>query len=323
MLAMKLWALAPVLACGRAGRRGSSAEPEKSVVWSAPRTSDAALELDECTQVASEFLDAPVSREQATEKAMDYCVGRKGLAERSYACPHFKEAVERALELEPPERRFDASSFCAVAEAYMLTLRGASRVPRTGSGPLVDFEVSPKCEKAVASTFAPAKELDSAHVPDFWYAMCMNQDCAHFLPSRTRWCNIQRQPTHSVVVCKEARKFAIDEIAVHEAGKMGASQICALYGEFVKEMGIDVEAYEHVMHFDSTRRVPRPSDQDFALQSSRLVNTVTQHRLRDGEGSQAEQEERGGTGRAAAPLAGLLALAALLQADVSVLAACA
>lgn len=89
--------------------------------------------------------------------------------------------------------------------------------------------------------------------------MCMNQDCAHFLQSRTKWCNTQRAPTHSYVVCEAVRRFAMDEVQVHEEKTMTPPQICALYGEFVKEMGIDVDAYEHAIHQDTTKRVKEHS----------------------------------------------------------------
>jgi len=220
---------------------------------------DALDDLAKCTRVASKFLTAPVSREVAVEKAFTYCTTDSQVKESKYVCPHFKEGVERALEHQDYEKQYDAAEFCEATEQYMLDIRGASRVQNTGNGPLLDFQISDKCQDAVASAFSPMEKLESSAVPDFWYSMCMNQNCAHFLPSRTRWCNIQRAPTHSYVVCEEVRRFAMDEVEVHEEKTMTPKQICELYGEFVKEMGIDVDSYEHAIHHDTAKRVKEHS----------------------------------------------------------------
>mmetsp|Transcript_108408 Transcript_108408/g.317162 ORF Transcript_108408/g.317162 Transcript_108408/m.317162 type:complete len:338 (-) Transcript_108408:96-1109(-) len=260
-----------------------------------PRRADRAtlarrsVDFSACRATAAKFLDSPVPAARAIEKAMDFCALEGRILDSNYACPHFREAITRALEPGGAEA-LDAAAFCRATEAYVLSLRGAARVPRTGSGPLLGFRVSPACAGAVAAAFAPEARLASASVPDFWYAMCMNQDCAHFLPSRTRWCDIQRQPTHSATVCEAARRFALDEVLVHETKTMSPEQICALYGEFVKEMGIDVDAYEHVMHNDSVRSLPVPDDQTRTLLSSQMVNDAKVHYIRDHMASPIEQD---------------------------------
>lgn len=232
-----------------------------------------------CTEVAARFLKEPVLRGKAVEAAATYCSSAAHVKDPGYVCPHFKEAVVVALEHDHFFEKYDAESFCKSTEYYMMSLRGASKVPNTGSGPLLNFKVSPECEPMVAATFAPDKRLDTLSVPDFWYAVCSNQDCAHLLPSRTKWCKIQRPPTHSHVVCEAVRKFARDEAEIHAEGAMTPKQICSLYGEFVKETGIDVDAYEKVMHSETAKRltVPMQIAEDKALITSQVVHAHHAH----------------------------------------------
>jgi len=109
----------------------------------------------------------------------------------------------------------------------------------------------------------------------------MNQDCAHFLPSRTRWCRTQRQPTHSVMVCDAARTYALGEVRSRAADMMSPDEICAMYGAFVRAMGVDVDAYEHVMHEGRVSKVPVPDDKARTLLSAQLVNDASAHYIRD------------------------------------------
>lgn len=227
-----------------------------------------------CKKTAAKFIDSPMLAERVIENAIDFCATEGRITDSVYACPHFQETIRRALELEPPDKLYSPESFCKVTEQFVISLRGAPRVPRAGTGTLLDFKVSDECVSTVASAFAPQEVLASDSVPDFWYAMCANQDCGHYLPSRTKWCDIQRTPTHSIVVCEEARRFALDEVIVHDAKVMGPRRICALYAEFVKEMGIDIYAYEHVMHNSTVAKLPRPGARERALLSARMVNAA-------------------------------------------------
>lgn len=85
----------------------------------------------------------------------------------------------------------------------------------------------------------------------------------------------------SIAVCDALRTFANDEVSVLGSGDMTAGEVCDIYGEFVKEMGINVEAYEHVMHKDTAHRLPAPDDHMRALQSANLVNDANARSLRD------------------------------------------
>lgn len=232
-----------------------------------------------CTEVAAQFIEEPILRGKAVEAAAKYCSSATHVKDPSYVCPHFKEAVMVALENDQFFKKYDAEYFCKSTEEYMLRLRGASRVPNTGYGPLLNFKVSAECEPMVAAAFAPDKTLDTSSVPDFWYAVCSNQDCAHFLPSRTKWCKIQRAPKHSHVVCEALRKFARDEAEIHEEGAMTPKQICFLYGEFVKETGIDVDAYEKVIHYETAKRLTVPMEiaEEKALITSQMVHAHYAH----------------------------------------------
>jgi len=252
---MKLLALAVVQAHGAAVAMSSVLASHvdtarKTLGTDAGHTEDPVVR---CTKVAAEFIKEPLIRGKAIKAAADYCSSASHVKDPRTVCTHFKEAVEVALEHNQVLEKYDAKAFCKSTEEYVANLQGAARVPNTGSGPLMNFELSPKCEPTVASAFAPDQSLDSASVPDFWYAVCNNQNCAHFLPSRTKWCKTQKPPTHSYMICEGVRKFAHDEVQVHEGGMMTPNQICALYGEFVKEMGIDADAYKKVIHHKTAK----------------------------------------------------------------------
>jgi len=194
-----------------------------------------------CAKEAFKFIDFPDIAMPTLTKAFHYCEQRRS------DCGHFQEMVERALEREYEGKVYTAEVFCEVMEGYMVEMHGAANVPRVGTGTLNDFEIAPTCESAVAAAFAPHTGLASAGIPEFWYSMCLNQDCAHFLQSRTRWCNLSRKPTHSIAVCEGVRRFAADEVAVHSASTFDPKQACDLYAEYVKELANDIEVYKSVM----------------------------------------------------------------------------
>lgn len=238
-----------------------------------------------CMKHATRFVETPSAPSKIIERAIDHCALSKQIGDKNYVCPHFEEGLLGAFSTQPADRIFSAEDFCWLTETYFIELRGAARVPNTGKGPLINFHVSEACVPAVSSAFAPDKVLSMQHVPDFWYAMCVNQDCAHFLPSRTRWCDVEGDPSHSIAVCDALRTFVTDEVAVLGSGNMAANEICDMYSEFVKEMGINVEAYEHVMHKDTHHRMPTPDDHIRALQSASMVNDANTRSLRDAAGS--------------------------------------
>jgi len=235
------------------------------------------------------------------------------VGDKNYVCPHFKEAVEAALEDLDASEEISAKQFCEITEEHMLDMRGAARVPNIGAGPMTNFKISETCAMAVGGAVAPKDTVAAESVPDFWYAMCFNQDCAHFLPSRTRWCSVNRAPTHSYKVCEGVRKFARDSVAIVKGKEeLSPHQVCDIYKEFVTEIGIDIEAYEAVMQGDTVKRVPVPENAVRALLSSRLVNEAGARYLRDHEGSPVVPTPHSGALKAGALLALALPFAALL-----------
>jgi len=242
-------------------------------------------DIASCASFMRGVMESPEVPERAIERAMDECALSKREDDRNYVCLHFQEALKNAFASVPATQDLTPESFCEVSENYMLALRGASRVANVGSGPLINFKISKNCEPTVKSKFGGKDTMAASKVPDLWYGLCMNQDCAHYLPSRTRWCEVTEIPTHSASVCEAAMKFAKDGVAAMGKSSLTAKEACDLYGDFVTETGYDVEAYEHVVHGDTRSRVPNLRDKKRALASSRMVNNAGKHDLRDNAGS--------------------------------------
>eukprot|EP00927_Polykrikos_kofoidii_P026466 TRINITY_DN23546_c0_g1_i1.p1 TRINITY_DN23546_c0_g1~~TRINITY_DN23546_c0_g1_i1.p1 ORF type:complete len:301 (+),score=30.89 TRINITY_DN23546_c0_g1_i1:73-975(+) len=211
-----------------------------------------------CVAFVDQFLIVPHTKQRAIEKAVDHCANSKRVANRQYACVHFKEALTNAFSRMSTSTLLSSNTFCQRSETYMLTLRGATRLPDVVSGPLIDPKMSSQCKTIVSKAFAPRPSLPASEVPDLWYSVCMNNDCQHTLPSRTRWCSGHQHPTHSIDVCEAARKFMTDAMFVLREPFVDAKRACELYEDFAEELGVDVEAYEHIVHQESPHRVPLP-----------------------------------------------------------------
>mmetsp|Transcript_96694 Transcript_96694/g.167825 ORF Transcript_96694/g.167825 Transcript_96694/m.167825 type:complete len:318 (+) Transcript_96694:88-1041(+) len=237
-----------------------------------------------CIAEAKDFLVKPMKKGMAIERAVDSCALDKRLDDRNYVCPHYHELLTNAFARESTTKEYTAASFCKVTETYTMQMQTAPYVPNVGTGSGFSFELSQKCEPTVAKAIAPAEALAGPSVPDFWYAMCMSQDCAHFLPSRTRWCDVNRAPTHSAAVCEGIRTFAKDEVTIVSAKEMEPTDICKIYSEFVEETLINLEAYMHVIHHSHKNNVPTPEDAQRALRSSQLVNNAGKNYLKDNNG---------------------------------------
>jgi hypothetical protein len=238
-----------------------------------------------CVKHAGKFIKKPVPKARAIEYATDHCALDKKVDDRNFVCPHYKEILVNAFSRQSTARKFTAETFCGVAEAYVLALKmGAANIPNMGTGEGFKFEVSKDCQPIVMQSIKPETTLPSTSAPDFWYALCMNQDCAHFLPSRTRWCTEDHQPTHSAAVCEAIRTYARDEVTIFGSKKLDAEQVCSIYDEFVEDSHINVEAYLHVVHGKKTHKVKSPADKERALQSQRMQNDATKHKLRDSQG---------------------------------------
>jgi len=239
-----------------------------------------------CSEVVEGFLKGTQTKARFIEAAVDFCAKDKEVEDKNYVCPHFKEAITSATLGMKDEEEQSAEGFCAVVEPYLLEMRGATRIPGIGSGPLLDFKLSSQCPATVGNAMLPQTSIVAKDAPDFLYALCINQNCGHFLPSRTRWCTLDHKITHTSRVCEAAHKFVSDAVEVNDKGaNMNGDQLCELYADFVKETGLNVDAYEHVIHNDSPAKLPVPSDAERALVSRQLVHDADGHELRDNAAS--------------------------------------
>jgi len=243
-------------------------------------------DISSCTSHVKKFLTGQSSVRASIEAAVDHCALEHRNDDENWICKHYGEGLENAFATEPESRMFTAEDFCYKSEAYMIDLRGATRVANVGSGPLMNFHISPSCEHKVAATFNNGSStMDAQKAPELWYMMCMNQECAHLLPSKTRWCRTTHQPSHNVNVCDAARKFVQDGVnVIGLEEQMTATELCNVYADFVKEMGHDVQSYQRVVHSDTHGAVPVPDDAARALGSSQMVNNAGSHHLRDNSG---------------------------------------
>jgi len=237
-----------------------------------------------CIANAEAFMTKEFTKYKAIERAMDNCALSKKVDDNNFVCPHYREILNAAFRREPTDRLYSAESFCGVAEVYVHQLKSAAKVPNMGTGDGFKFKLSKDCKHTVLASLAPQKKMPAVSAPDFWYALCMNQDCAHFLPSRTRWCSQKHQPTHSASVCEAVRLFAHDEASVAGPAEMDAEQVCNVYDEFVEDSHINVKAYMHVVHGRATHPAPVPEDQERALASARMKHEAKAHGIRDQSG---------------------------------------
>merc|ERR1719498_1538721 len=238
-----------------------------------------------CVKHASQFIKEPLKKGACVERAMDHCALDKKVDDKNFVCPHYKQILTDAFRREPTTKLYTAEDFCGVVELYISQLKSAHKVPNMGKGAGFGFELSKDCKPLVKSSFGGKKTIPAKSAPDFWYAMCMNQDCAHFLPSRTRWCTHEHQPTHSASVCEAVRIYSRDEVFVMERnmGKnLNADEVCSIYDDFVEDTHINVEAYNHVVYGTEKHPVPSPKNRQRALDSAAMKNTAKGHQIRDG-----------------------------------------
>jgi hypothetical protein len=243
--------------------------------------------LAACVKHAGEFITKPMLKGACIEKAMDHCALDKKVDDKNFVCPHYEQILTDAFRRESTKQMYTAKSFCEVAETYVSQLNDASKVPNMGKGAGFNFELSKDCKPLVSSSFGGKKTLPAKTLPDFWYALCMNQDCAHFLPSRTRWCTKDHAPTHSASVCEAVRVYARDEVFVMEQNlghDLSADEVCKIYDDFVEDTHINVKAYNHVVYGTKDHPVPSPENNKRALDSAQMKNEAKGHEIRDAVG---------------------------------------
>jgi hypothetical protein len=209
-------------------------------------------EVESCAKKMNEFFteEHPAVKGEAIRLLVDKCFHDESTAARRTVCPHLERVLTDSLWKVPPNEHLTPDTFCKYTEAHLTDLQGVAKVPRVGSGKIHTSDTKKTCEPTVEAALDGAPRILSTNVPDFWYALCLNQDCAHMLPSRTKWCNIARSPTHSSAVCSAARTFVKREVESEPPKQMPPSEVCDLYSSFHKEMATDVAAYRHVVHGD-------------------------------------------------------------------------
>lgn len=260
-----------------------------------------------CVKKVKGFLKEPQTKALAIDAATDNCAVAKMDKARNYVCPHVKTLLTDAFKEFPKDKKMDADKFCDMSEFHTLRMRGATRVPNVGKGSLLNYTISKTCEKTTLAAMKPAKKLKAAEIPDFWYSLCLNQDCAHLLPSRTKWCKVDRTPTHGIEVCTLMREYAAENAGDSDGVP---KSLCKLYDNFVDHVKADVEAYDHYVHGRSREHVPVPDSKTRALNSAKMANDVNAHKLRDGKGKQVKPAESGAPAASVATVLAFLALAA-------------
>jgi len=241
----------------------------------------------QCIEVAKKFVPAKGAvPDSIIEKSQDYCALRF-TADHSYVCPHFKDFIENSMMDEGVDRTkpHTASMLCYLTEYHVSELRVQTmNIPNMAvdNATLEEFGVHEDCVPAVTKAMAPETAMPKEKVPDFWYQFCLSQDCAHYLPSRHRWCKINKSPTpqHSNQLCLLVRDYAIRGVGSFD-DMMSAHDMCKMYLGFIDESLVNVEAYEYVVHEGSKDNIPEPADPQKALLHSQLINTAGGHFVRD------------------------------------------
>jgi len=206
-----------------------------------------ANELDDCVHHAAQWLHKPATKDKAISSASSHCTSSMGVHKSS--CAQYRDLLHMAFKRQPSDKLYNAETFCDIAEGYVKQLSKAHNVPNMGKGAGFDFQLAKSCKTEALKSMAPNTELPAESAPNFWYALCMNQDCAHFLPSRTRWCTSNHQPTHAASVCEALHSFIkgkLDLKVLHS--HVNAGEMCGMFESFVEETHLDYEAYMHVVH---------------------------------------------------------------------------
>jgi hypothetical protein len=211
-------------------------------------------DMAKCEQFMASLYTTPMPKKRILPKIVRKCRRDRSIEDARKVCPHLGAALAFTMDDVPEDEELTPGLFCIYAEERMERLEGAVHVPNMGSGALANSEVSPQCVPTVEAVLGMDGMLKTDHLPDFWYALCMNQDCAHFLPSRTKWCDTAREPTHSAMVCEAARGFAKFKIGgrrlfgMRPPEDMKSDQICDLYSNFVEEVGMDLKTWNAIAH---------------------------------------------------------------------------
>jgi len=294
---MKLIVLAALIAVVPASHIRTSQQKKKQQSLLAAKVEKTEAQ---CVEVASKFVPPEGAvPDKIIESSQDYCALRY-TAEHSYVCPHFKAFVEHSMADEGVDRTkpLTPPKLCYLTEYHVSELRVQTlNIPNMAidNATLEEFGVHEKCVPAVNKAMKPETSMKKEKVPDFWYQFCLSQDCAHYLPSRHRWCKINKSPTpqHSNQLCLLVRDYAIRGLGSFD-DMMTAQDMCKMYIGFMDESLVNVEAYEYVVHDGSKDNIYEPKDPQKALLHSQLINTAGAHHIRDNSASPVKPIEKSG-----------------------------
>jgi len=202
-----------------------------------------------CEAYAMEWLSAPATKEQVKDKANAACQMDQDI--KQGACARYGKLIDRAFHYKHSKDVFSSKDFCTIMEAYVQQMDNANKVPYMGKGEGADFKLDKTCKIAARKSMAPNDDLPAESAPNFWFALCMHQDCAHFLPSRSRFCTVSHEPTHSASVCDALRTFVEEHLDLTHhthTSHVKEDELCSMYDGFVETTHSEREAYMHVVH---------------------------------------------------------------------------
>lgn len=202
-----------------------------------------------CEAYALDWLTAPATKEKVMDLANAACLTDQDI--KPGACARYEKLIEKAFHYKHSKDVFSSKDFCGIMEAYVLQMANANKVPYMGKGQGSKFKLDKTCKIAAKKSMAPNDDLPAESAPNFWFALCMHQDCAHFLPSRSRFCTVSHEPTHSASVCDALRTFVEDHLDLKHhthTSHVKEDELCMMYDGFVETIHIESEAYMHVVH---------------------------------------------------------------------------
>lgn len=200
-----------------------------------------------CEAYTRNFIHKPMTKDEAISKAVERCHMSRKVGGNA-VCGHYENVLNGAFKRQHGDRLYTAETFCEVSEQYVMHLNDAAEIPNMGKGSGHKFKLSKRCKSTAQNAMGASPRIPADDAANFWYSLCVNQDCAHFLPSRTRWCNANHEPTHSAQVCEAMRTFVNREVSKEEEKDFDATQLCGMYKDFVKETHVEYKAYMDVVH---------------------------------------------------------------------------